>query len=130
MHSIRGIEEKRKIDEIGKFLFLASDIWFKEGYPKYWNLSNVKELGLANNGEVNFTKLYLLQQMGYSRFSSLMNLGNYRVYYRVYNETNATLFEFPENGRPLNPKILVKIKRFLVFNSTPAILDVILWEEE
>jgi len=106
-------------------LYLASQVWFKEGTPIYWSAENVVELGLQNNNEFNQTKLLLLKNnIGYQKTLSLLGL-NYYLYYRVYNETNATLFNF--GSYPSDSKNVMVTKRIGILNGSIAIVEVILW---
>lgn len=79
-------------------LLLTSDIWFKEGYPKYWDAASIREIGLSNDNIINSTKMAMMQSMGYSKVVSLLNLGPYNAEYSVYDASNNTIFHFPDSG--------------------------------
>jgi hypothetical protein len=74
-------------NEISNKLFLASQIWFNEGYPKYWDESNVIQLGLANDGYLNNTKINKLNSIGYQKVLELIGASGYNVYYRVFDSS-------------------------------------------
>lgn len=126
VHWTNEIVERRKFNDMNSNLFLASEIWFKEGYPKYWNLSNVKEIGLSNDHEINWTKLQYLKQMGYQKFLSLSGL-KFNVYFRVINQSE-TIFEFPTSGFPTQYSNLIKIERFGILNSSIVKIQTFVWD--
>lgn len=119
------IEETRRTNDMIDKLYLASQVWFKEGTPIYWSAENVVELGLQNNNEFNQTKLSVLNNsIGYQKTLSLLGL-NYHLYYRVYSETNATLFNF--GFYPSNSENVMVAKRVGILNGSIAIVEVVLW---
>lgn len=119
------IEETRLTNDMIDKLYLASQVWFKEGFPPYWSAEDVVELGLQNDNEFNQTKLLLLNNsIGYQRALALLGL-NYNLYYRVYNESNSTLFDF--GLYPSNPKNTMVAKRIGILNGSIAIVEVVLW---
>ena len=75
-------------------LVLASDIWFAEGYPKYWDTSSIREIGLSNENRINRTKMEMLPQIGYSNVTTLLSLGAYSVQYNLYSG-GSEVFAFP-----------------------------------
>lgn len=124
MNEILG---RRKSNEMINTLLAASEIWFKEGYPRYWTPDNVLEVGMSNGNVINSTKMRYLEKMGYQKFLSLTNL-NFDVFYRVLNESDGIIFEFPEDGIPPNYKNLLKIERLGVLNSSIVKVQTIVWE--
>jgi len=88
------IEDTRVINNMIDKANLASEIWFREGTPEYWDSSNVIEIGLQSDHSFNQTKMSFLSSMGYGKASTLIGVGSYYLYYRVFNETDSTLFEF------------------------------------
>jgi len=119
------IEETRFTNDMTDKLNLASQVWFKEGTPIYWDSSNVIELGLQNNHEFNETKMNNLNSIGYQRVMTLVGILSYNFYYRLYDENNSTLFEF--GLTPSNSKNLVRSKRVGILNGSIAFLEVVLW---
>jgi len=119
------IEETRRINDMIDKLYLASQVWFKEGTPTHWSAENIVELGLQNDDEFNQTKLSLLNNsIGYQKTLSLLGL-NYNLYYRIYNEANATLFNF--GFYPSNSKNVMVTKRVGILDGSIAIVEVVLW---
>jgi len=120
------IEETRLTNDMIDKLNLASQVWFREGTPKYWDSSNVVELGLLSGHSFNQTKMDLLKnEIGYGKALTLIGAGDYYLYYRVTNETNSILFEF--GSLPSNPKNAMKAERVGILNDSIAIVEVILW---
>jgi hypothetical protein len=119
------IEETRTLNDMNGKLQLASQIWFREGFPEYWSPENVIELGLENNHIFNQTKMDSLNLLGYEKFLSLGGSGNYYVYYRVTDEKNSTLFEF--GPYPSNAGNIMKMDRIGILNQTIAIVEVLVW---
>jgi hypothetical protein len=106
----------------------ASQAWFKEGYPKYWDLENVMELGLANDGKINRTKMEMLFQLGYSRATILLNLGTYNLRYEIYNKTNDLIFLFPQNSDLTKAKNVYKIERVAILDDQPVKVRTLVWD--
>lgn len=76
------IEETRERNQATNLLYLSSDIWFKEGYPKHWEATDVMEIGMSNDNRINETKMDILNNsISYSKLVSLLNLGTYNVQY-------------------------------------------------
>jgi hypothetical protein len=124
------LEESRKINQMIDRAYLISGVWFREGIPKYWNASNVLDIGLSNDHRFNSTKMNSLNDssfLGYERVRSKIGIEDYDFYFRVYNTSGAEIFSF--GSEPLNPKNLVKIRRLgLLDNGTIAIVEVMVWE--
>jgi hypothetical protein len=106
----------------------ASQAWFKEGYPKYWGLENVVELGLANDGKINRTKMEMLSQLGYSKVTILLNLGIYNLRYEIYNKTNDLIFLFPQNSDLTKAKNVYKIERIAILDEQPVKVRTLVWD--
>jgi hypothetical protein len=106
----------------------ASQAWFKEGYPKYWNLENVMELGLANDGKINRTKMEMLSQLGYAKVTLLLNLGTYNLRYEIYNKTNDLIFLFPQNLDLTKAKNVYKIERVAILDEQPVKVRTLVWD--
>ena len=120
------IEEYRKRREMFDEAVRASELFFREGYPSCWSIENVKEIGLENQGYLNWTKLTLLKDMGYSKFQSLTNF-KYFVNVSIKDMQNETIFEFGPNVS-FEPKEIVKIVRFSILNQTMVRIEVKVWK--
>jgi hypothetical protein len=107
-------------------LYMSSQIWFKEGYPKYWNSSDVIELGIANDNKINQTKMQTLDSLGYSKVLSLLNTGAYNLKFIVYTTSNITIFEFPSNTT-VSGKNVYTIERIGILNDQPVKIRTIVW---
>lgn len=119
------IEESRITNDMIDKLYLASHVWFREGTPRYWDSSNVIELGLQSDHEFNQTKMSSLTTIEYQRTLTLLGVENYNIYYRVYDESNNTLFEF--GLFPYEAENVLRLKRVGILNQSIAMVDVILW---
>jgi uncharacterized protein (DUF2225 family) len=106
----------------------ASQAWFKEGFPKYWDSENVIELGLANDGKINRTKMEMLYQLGYSRVTLLLNFGNYNLRYEIYNKTNGLIFSFPNSSDLTKAKNVYKIERVAILDEQPVKVRTLVWD--
>ena len=116
------VEEK---NEAFKNLIKASQIWFSEGYPPYWDLSNVVEIGLSNEGKINSTKLSFLENLSESEFLSKLNLGKYRVKYEVYEDSDL-IFAYP--NRSFSASEILTLERFGVLNGSIVKIKTYLWK--
>jgi len=105
----------------------ASQVWFKEGYPKYWDLSNVNELGLANDGKINWTKVEMLSDLGYSKVVSLLGLGTYNLCYELYNKTGGKFFAFPQVCSLNSAKDVNKVERVAILDEQPVKVRTLVW---
>jgi len=94
-YKIENIEEEKRKNEMINALISASEIWFKEGYPKYWSVENVLEIGLANNNQINTTKVRLMEELGYRKLATLLGLGTFDVNYFVYSQNDSLIYYFP-----------------------------------
>ena len=109
-------------------LISASQVWFKEGYPKYWSLDNLIELGLANDEKINKTKMEMLSQLGYSKVVLLLNLGTYNLRYEVYNKSDDLIFLFPQNSDLTKAKNVYKIERVAILDEKPVRVRTLIWD--
>ena len=119
------IEETRLINDMIDKTNLASEIWFREGTPRYWNTSNVIELGIQSGHSFNQTKMNMLNSMAHGKALTLSGVGSYYLYYRVFNETDDTLFEF--GSYPSDSKDVMRVKRVGILNELIALVEVIVW---
>lgn len=118
------IEKNRAANE----LFLASDVWFKEGYPKYWGAENVLEMGFSNGNEINRTKMEMLPSIGYPKLVSLLNLGTFNIQYTVYNTTRDVIFQFPSSADFSSAGNVYKIERIGLIGDQPVKIRTVIWE--
>jgi hypothetical protein len=123
-YTSKQIEETKRINDMMNKLLLASEAWFKEGNPIYWDPSNVKEIGLRSGNYLNWTKMSYLSEIGYQKVLSLLSL-NYNLWYRVRNDENLTVFEF--GVYPSNAKNAMKSERIAILNRTPVIIETVIW---
>lgn len=132
------IEESRRMNEMIDGAYLVSQAWFREGTPKYWNPSDVIELGLQNDHKFNRTKMDSLNKsldpanLGYNETKELIDAVFYEYFFRVYNTTNDTIYTF--GLYPLNSQNVVRIKRIGIYRDPTlekdsiVTLEVLLWE--
>ncbi len=106
--------------------FTASEVWFREGLPVYWDSSNVIELGLENNHRFNQTKMNITKtEIGYDRTKTMIGLGGYEYNFTVYNMTNDTVFTFGLS--PSDTRNLIKIERIGIYGSSIVKLEIMVW---
>ncbi|MEM5801300.1 MAG: hypothetical protein QW350_00340 [Candidatus Aenigmatarchaeota archaeon] len=120
------IEEEKRVIDIDDAAITASNIWLREGNPKYWNQSNIIDLGLENNNRLNQTKIDMLNDLGYENVKKLAGLERYDFFMRIYNQNNQTLFRY---GKIENAKNIAKIKRVSILNGSIVFLDTIVWSK-
>jgi len=125
-HTFSKIEEKRIVEDMSDKLFLLARIWSKEGYPIHWSANDVKELGLQNEHKLNSTKIVSLKELGYQKVKDLTGCGLYDFFFRVYNQTNHTIFQF--GIFPQNANYVLKTRRLGILNESMVMIDVILWK--
>lgn len=121
------INESKLYEDMSSVCYSVSDVWFREGYPKFWNPNNVVVLGLSNNKRINQTKLNYLYSLGYEKVKALVGAQLCELYFRVYDENNVTLFSFPLQG-PQNEEVAFKVKRLGILNSTPVVIETVIWK--
>jgi len=121
-----GMEERRFVEDMSEKIHLASQIWFKEGYPIYWSADNVRELGLQNDNKLNYTKILSLEDIGYQKVKTLIGCENYDLFYRLYDQTNYTIFQF--GTPPTNAEYVMREKRIGILNESIVLIDVVLWK--
>lgn len=126
MYASQEIEGTRGTSDMIDKLNFASEAWFKDGTPVHWSPDDVIEIGLDNSHQFNQTKMDSLNVLGYEKVKSFLGVGNYNIYYRVYDEMNRTLFEF--GIYPYQENDVMKTTRMGILNRTIAIVDVLIWE--
>jgi len=127
-YKIENIEEEKEKSEMVNVLISASDIWFKEGYPKYWNVDNVIEIGLSNNNQINTTKVRLMEEMGYQKLASLLSLGTFNVNYFVYSQNGSLIYSFPNSSFD-NVKNLLVLERIAIWNDSIVRVRTLVWQK-
>jgi hypothetical protein len=127
-YKIENIEEEKRKSEMVNVLISASDIWFKEGYPEYWNVDNVIEIGLANNNRINTTKVRLMEEMGYQKLASLLSLGTFNVNYFVYLQNGSLIYSFP-NSSFENAKDALVLERIAIWNDSIVKVRTLVWQK-
>ncbi|MCX8179342.1 MAG: hypothetical protein N3E38_01215 [Candidatus Aenigmarchaeota archaeon] len=120
------IKEEREFEKMSYHAQIASNVWMREGFPKYWNISNIIDLGLQNDKRFNKTKMQMLNEIGYEKVKTLCALDEYELLLRVYDTENKTLFEF---GKLEEAKNVVKIKRVGLLESNIVFIDTIVWSK-
>jgi hypothetical protein len=84
------IAESKKINDMMDKLVVASNIWFKEGSPSFWDVCNVVDLGLRKDYYIDTIKTLNFLTFDYKKFLNIVGIP-YNVYFRVLNEFNETL---------------------------------------
>jgi hypothetical protein len=128
-YSSNRIDETNRINDMIEKAYLISDIWFREGIPKYWDVSNVIDIGLSNDHRFNRTKMDSLNDpmLGYKNVTKLIGIEVYDYKFRVYNSTKDLVYEFSVDSLPTNPDNLIKIKRVGILNGDIVVLEVMIW---
>lgn len=121
------IEETKRIGDLTDKAFTASQVWYREGVPKYWDSNDVIDLGLQNDHRFNQTKMDVLNvSIGYDTTKTLIGLGGYDYFFRIYNSTNDTVYYF--GPYPVDADNVVKVKRIGILNGSIVTLEVVVWE--
>lgn len=122
------ISETNLINDMIEKAYLISEIWFREGIPKYWNASNVIDIGLSNDHRFNKTKMDSLNDpvLGYKNVTKLIGVEVYEYNFTVYNTTKSVIYTFGQN--PSNPDNLLKIKRVGILDGKVVTVDVMVWK--
>jgi len=126
------IEETKNINDMIDKTYSASYIWFREGYPSFWNSTDVIDLGMENDHRFNQTKMNFLNKsidptnIGYNKTKTFISLGGYDYFFRIYNSTDDTLFNFGLYHS--NPRNVVKVERIGILNGSIVTLEVLVWQ--
>jgi len=118
------ISEKRRLEDLTDSALSLSEIFFIEGVPEYWSRENVRVIGLSNKNRINYTKLSFLSKMGYEDVKKKLNF-NFNFAFVLRNESSMIYF-FGLN--PNEASNAVKVERIGILNSSPIIIEVIVWE--
>lgn len=126
-YTTNKISQTDMINDMTERAYLISEVWFREGIPKYWNVSNVIDAGLSNNRRFNRTKMDDLNDplLGYKNVTKLIGAEVYEYNFTVYNKTKDVIYSFGQN--PSNYDNLIKIKRVGILDGKIVIVDVMVW---
>jgi len=121
------INETSIINDMTEKAYLISEIWFREGIPKYWSPSDVIDIGLSNDHRFNETKMDSLNDplLGYQNVSKMIGAETYDYRLVVINSTDNVLYIFGLN--PTNPDNLIKIKRVGILDGDIVVVEVMVW---
>ncbi len=121
------IDETNTINDMIEKNYLISEIWFREGIPKYWKASDVVDIGLSNDHRFNKTKMDILSdpELGYKNVSKLIGIEVYKYNFTVYNMTKGVVYTFGQI--PSNYDSLVKMKRVGILDGKIVMVDVMVW---
>ena len=124
-------EGKQAIEGLSYDGNLIADGLLSEGFPDNWNKTNVTKIGLLNEKKINQTKLerfYNLSVDDYSRTKSLFNT-KYNYFLTMSEPIIIDGGEIEGIGqRNLNPKNLVRVTRFTIYQNKPVTLHIEMWE--
>jgi hypothetical protein len=125
----QGAETIEELFYDGKII---SDSILSEGYPSYWDCSNVITIGILTKGEINTTKaerFYSLSQDDYNKTKILFNTRYEYYFFLDKNITLPTLSKEIEGigKKPLNSKNLVKITRLTIYEKKPSTMNLYIW---
>jgi len=123
-YNTKKINEIREQNKMVGEAYKISDIFFREGYPKNWNETNVEILGLQTNNRIDWNKLKKLKNLGYQK--SLVLLGaNYD--YNITIQSNAINWSFGKSIE--NYSTIVKINRLGILNSSIVHIQVMVLKQ-
>ncbi|MEM5874962.1 MAG: hypothetical protein QXW01_02080 [Candidatus Aenigmatarchaeota archaeon] len=123
---IERYDEYLKIKSMERIMIDASEIWFIEGNPTYWNINDVRQLGLANDGEINLTKLEMLNNLSYSKFYTLIKSSAYNIKFQLYDISGRLIFEYPNID--VNGRNVIFFDRYAIFNKSIVKVRTIVWD--
>ena len=124
-YNSKEIDELRKQNEMIEEAYKISEIFFREGYPKDWNESNVEILGLETNGRIDWDKIKKLESLGYQKSLSLLG-ANYN--YNITIESTTLNWNFGKN--PENSTTITKINRLGILNSSLVSIQILVFDYE
>ena len=113
---LNELKEKHELTRTG---YKLSEIFFMEGYPKDWNSSNVKIIGLQTNNRIDWNKLKELENFGYQKSLILLGL-NY--------DYNLTIGNYSFGKNPENASSAFRINRVGILNSSIVPIQVIIFK--
>jgi len=114
----------------------TADLLLKtEGYPKDWNESNVKSIGLATNDLLNESKVVRFVNMSYDTAKSGLKINQYD-FLITFNDINGTALNLSGINMsigidPVVESQVVKIHRSTIIDNgtrrIPTIISIVLW---
>lgn len=104
----------------------ASSMLLEEGTPPDWNPSNYQIPGLVSGGKLNQTKINYFSLLDYDTIKKRLGL-SYNYFFYV---PNLKVSGTPVEGlglAPENPKNLVKLERFTIYENKPVKMVMLVW---
>ena len=122
------IEETKNINDMTEKAYTATQVWFREGVPEYWDNNTIIDLGLENEHRFNQTKMNMMEtDIGYNNTKIKIGLGGYEYNFSIYNSTEYLLWSFGQS-LPSNSQNIVNVKRIGILNGSVVILKVVVWK--
>ena len=114
---------------------MASLLATTSGYPKYWNNTSVKVIGLYDDGKFNLTKFEELKKINFNTAKTMLGTGPYKIYIALRNETDDVIenqgISYSYGIAPVNAEQVVLVKRLGIVKieetSIKTTMEVILW---
>jgi len=114
---------------------MASLLATTSGYPKYWNNTSVKVIGLYDEGKFNLTKFEELKKINFNTAKTMLGAGPYKIYIALRNETDDVIenqgISYSYGIAPVNAEQVVLVKRLGIVKieetSIKTTMEVILW---
>ena len=114
---------------------MASLLATTSGYPKYWNNTSVKVIGLYDDGKFNLTKFEELKKINFNTAKTMLGAGPYKIYIALRNETDDVIenqgISYSYGIAPVNAEQVVLVKRLGIVKieetSIKTTMEVILW---
>jgi hypothetical protein len=121
-----------------KAMNIADVLATTSGQPEFWNITNVKVIGLFDSGRFNTTKFEQLKNMNYGIVKSMMGIGSYELYVSLKNESGyiiesgGTTYSFGASLLDVKEAMVIKRLGIAEFNSEveKVIMEVIVWLKE
>jgi hypothetical protein len=119
-----------------KAINVADLLATSSGNPKGWDSTNVKVIGLYDNGKFNLTKFLELKKISHETVKRMMGTGAYNLNISIKNETGSVVeigSDIYTFGLPLSDvSNVISIKRLGIADieseNKKVILEVIIWE--
>jgi len=119
------VEGQETIDIFSYEGELIAENLLSEGFPQNWDENNVISIGLLNEGKINQTKLDRFINLSIQDYSRTKNLFNTKYnYYVKILDTDVEII----GQQPSDPKNLIKITRYTIYQNKPVTLNVYIWE--
>ena len=115
-------EAKEAIESLSYDGKIISDNILSNGYPDDWNDTNVISIGILSDNKINNTKLREFYDLADSEYDRTKRLFNTVYDYWFFLNENMTTINADVDGiglKPSNPKNLIKITRFTVYEDKP-----------